>query len=465
MGVIVVQSKGKAVPKAFIEVVVKNNNACTGLALVEEGKGRVDFAREPAIGTADSIMELLETVRDSDSMHYYGSGEYHTDDIPPQVLLTDSKGNAILVCMAEGDFSNWGEAESAHSDAWLMIQKFLRPKIEMLWELVEQDLTKLFKALRNPTIVTEINNAILTRGIISLMSASGEFFSYCRGDEHKYPWGWASQSYGYKEGTTADESKKLSIKEQIEAKRKGKETTKTMVQDSPSTDAAAITKEEVETGVETVELVYPPAGITKISKLEKWYRTKNKGILPDGWQQRVGVPVQRTIKDFATAKAVLSDEERVANRANKDTTTHHITAATPTEVEQVVREELPIIDKKVIDDVSAFMGQDGVIETFDFIETPIIDPRFMQLTEIKTPTMAETIGVPGGLRGVLWSKEKMTELASKHPEIVAGMAIDFRAAYYAALRTLSRASIPKETEKKELTLQEKLAERKRLKTM
>ena len=124
-GVTILRRKDRELPEEYLDCVLEHNKTAVGAAFADRGELlmssvaniTVDKIKKTAMETDQSFKEfpLLFSFFDHTST-------LNEEDKQPYILLRDDKNTPIVAAFLEGDFSNFAQAGSAHSDEYEAVQ-------------------------------------------------------------------------------------------------------------------------------------------------------------------------------------------------------------------------------------------------------------------------------------------------------------------------------------------------------
>lgn len=196
-GTIVFRKKDAMIPEAFLELVFKENSAFLSSAFIDTDKTMsMDAIADHALSDINDAQEL---VKDRDSIFFLGNFKEPEESLQPFVVLENDKGEPILTAFLDGDFSNYADAKSANSDAFHALNKYFRPRIEKWFK--KGGLDNVLDELDDAATKEDIRNTFMGRGAILFFAVNGKhIFVQNKNPEYaEYPWGFTTNSHGYKE--------------------------------------------------------------------------------------------------------------------------------------------------------------------------------------------------------------------------------------------------------------------------
>jgi hypothetical protein len=197
-GTVIHTKKGLIAPEAFVRIALAKNPAVITVACVDKGAFVLEGIENPSL---KEIMEAQDMVKDFDTVLHMCNypKDFPEDSAQPFPLMSDDKGNPKGLLYLDGDFSNYAEAKSAHSPDFFAYQKYFNAKFEK-WHK-KGGLENVLEELRDVDTKLDIQNSFLARGNVVVFLLSGELFHIQKGNQDfsQFPWGYATNAYGYKE--------------------------------------------------------------------------------------------------------------------------------------------------------------------------------------------------------------------------------------------------------------------------
>ena len=121
LGTIVFKAKGQQIPDKYLEKVMAANPSGVGFALRENDDDKF-VSLQVGGGTfpLKEVQEIQTTFKDNDLFFFFHNypEKYKEEDLQPFILFKDKADKALLVGMAEGDFSNYIPNGSDHSNEY-----------------------------------------------------------------------------------------------------------------------------------------------------------------------------------------------------------------------------------------------------------------------------------------------------------------------------------------------------------
>ena len=323
---------GETIPEAFLLQLLTENRSAIGFVVQDK---KLEIEKFTGLSTVENEMANIRAVL-SNTMKYNRvfcfsafPSEFDEDEVQPWRVLKDSKGNPVIAVAIEGDFPL---AEgNGDSEMLAMINDTVGPKIEAMYQLLGNNPTKLYAAMKDKVFADDLLSNVGHRGHFVFMPITGDVFSHFKEDEAspqngKFKWGSASFTYGY----TEDEPEPVKVPE------KEKHSPKLSKYAVPQADATPAPTKTDDKGIHHIQQPTavpladpkadpvkdaaakvtdghwetPPASVHGKS-LKSWYRGINftagvlspngkEGDLPQDWKKRPRVWVQHktVIKDL-----------------------------------------------------------------------------------------------------------------------------------------------------------------------
>lgn len=407
--VVVFKNKGSLIPNGYLKQVEATYDKAFGLAMLWDKEivsiTTDDNLKASVFDVFDSQIQAEDEYKDIPQLFYFAANDtakFQPEDLQPFTLLTDGD-KKLLVAFLEGDFPDYDHA-SAHIKEFYAVNEYLKPKIESLYELVGRDISKLLGQLKSGPNNHDILKASCNlggRASVILFASNGEIV---RIDSNKdfgsYPWGWTTNTLGFKDGLQSKEMLQQKIATLIMPTREVAKTDTTL-------PASVL-----------LPKVRPPQGLSNKSTKE-WYRANNaeedaslrapaNGILPMGWERRVPITIRKDRISKHPELVVLLNAANTSaapdgpKEGGKDTAPHNLPIVEPW------KETPYVIDPKELPKVVDYL------EKLDLNNTPISTEE-MDNTEKKNKTLAELAGISSDdyLR---WKPAVIPDLVTKYPQ-------------------------------------------------
>jgi hypothetical protein len=289
-GVIIRKDAGQVMPIDYIEKACAANQSFWGVAFPSTGKLSYDLAGEKP--TPEIVDENQKAFQEYPVVLYLGSAskDYSPDIQQPFVLLGPVE-DPLMVGFLDGDFKNYEDkANPKHTGEYICVQRYLKPKLEKLFRLCGNDLSKLVEEINADDFETDMDRTYGIHGTVVLLTATGECFEFAKNtNQQNYPWGWTSQNYGYTEEEPAKMEPTPAVRQSNLLKLKAAVAEK---KTAPS-NVVKLTQPTVDNGTNepppgrdasTCVLLKPPKNITKSKNRKRWYKSFG-GFVPNNWQQ------------------------------------------------------------------------------------------------------------------------------------------------------------------------------------
>lgn len=418
----IVQTKaGEVIPPTLLRKLVEENRSAVGFCVREPDKLIVEkFHKLDDVEKNFAFMtQLQEATKKFPVMWVFHAlpAEFDEDEVQPFIPIKDSKGNPMVVVAAEGDFPT--QISDEFSEAYVLLNEWLCPKIESMYKLVGNSPQKLFEYLHSAQFQNDFRQVFSHRGVLGFMPTVGDPFII----EHNElgitsTWGSASNAYGYTESVIAAATPTVAEVPATPAVRKSRyaEDTPgtappTPVVTPPQADPKPVTPvEKVAAELQPSEIDWsPPKGVHGKS-LKQAYRAVNNGVLPTNWRDRPTIRIQ------VKKQSVKSLQELSALTGAKDMKT-----VTPQPTENKIA-TMPVISgaqqSKAVDFIKKYLGDgSGVID----------DPIKAQEQEAKLAKFSELVLKSGKLEEIdRWTTAFIFAFVKENPETAALGFIEMR---------------------------------------
>lgn len=390
----------ETIPPTLLHKLLTENRSWLGFVVRETGQIVVekydDIGKDTVENHVKEFTGILDNTKSFPRMFCFGSfpEKFDSDEVQPWTVIKDSKGNPMLVVAMEGDFP--GRGIEGLSEFYGLMNEYLGPKIESMYNLLGNDPEKLFNYLRSDTFAADLKNVYSHRAVFAFMPMTGEPFSHGQNElGGKYSWGAASNVYGYTESaqeaaTPAKvEAPVKRSKYSSDAPEKPVEVPK-VIPEVPKADPKVETDPVKVAADATAEGRYEDIPKNLHGKRKKSYiRGLMGGELPANWDNmtRVFVKHETTVKS-------LSDLAHTA-------------------IGQTVKEPAAVVP--VISGAQQAAVVDFIKKHLDGNSNVIANPLELQKQESKFPVFTELAGVT--LEEVdMWPITAKKAFVTSHPE-------------------------------------------------
>lgn len=210
-GTVLVKNAEQSIPDELLSKVLEKHNTCVGMAYAEDGHLHVTKVKKAMPLLAFQNIQANEKFKDKQIVFFLQSASdalLQTEDMQPFILVNDDKNNPLIVAFLDGVFDSFAEAASTHSAQFFAIQKDLLPRIQKAYKFAGNDLKKFMDELSDKLTYDDIVKTMISdRGSIVIMTGTGDITAFTvEGDEtrEEFSFGWASNTYGYVEGTAEE---------------------------------------------------------------------------------------------------------------------------------------------------------------------------------------------------------------------------------------------------------------------
>lgn len=420
--IIVRRNGNQYIPNDYLELLLKTHSAAYSAAFVSTEGETKELMVTRGDGDGLNLKLIQETMEslpldDITFCFYAGDKALNMDDINPFVLL---KGQ--VVAFVSGEFPGYDKPTSSKSSEFFFAHEYLKPKLEMLSELVDGNLEKIVSAISKPNFKTDALNNAPSHAVITMMCADNTTISFAKTeDAAEYPWGWVSHNLGYAKAKK-DDKKEGEDKPQKKGMFSSRSTVREKVgsagQAQPAapepkpekSDAVTATAEALKANAlanYTVKKgILPPEHLNRKER-GKWY-VNRIGYKPDKYDQGRGVPIDLYV-DPKGQVMTLSDVKKLGMSAAKlpsrslpprtsgDTETEHIQHgqmdnAPPAGEKSVLMERLPVMSPKARQHFEAYLKEAKVQKKIAENADIITDPTHVQAIEKKFAGFATQMG-------------------------------------------------------------------------
>lgn len=413
-GVIVVKNPGAELPEQFIDIILKNNSTFQGCCAPIVGSKDVMYSKTNVEDKEIIIKASNDVFKEAKLIYCWGNSinkSSDEEDVPPFTLLStdDGKGGTVPILMAllEGDFSNFEEESSNHSETYNFAFNVLAPKVHLLYRSAKNDLDSVLDVMASEEFQAEIFEDVSSGTVMLVAGATPGakdgtvLLLDVENEKNKaiYSWGWTSRQFGYLEG---------SFPAQEEEKKEKKGGLLSMM---PNKIVKEDLKASTTLGNEPLQLlVAPPAHMTTKNQRKDFY-LKFHGEFPEGGRNvtnpvfvpliptfeekelPVGTLIKRAAGEVFTVLPESTSSTSVGHKADKDTKPVHIASTEPIRSPPIQKfdGEPTISDESIQGFKEVFLKRQGVV---DYSGKPIMHPREMQSLESKFEDWAKMNDLP-----------------------------------------------------------------------
>lgn len=416
--IIVRRNGNQYIPNDYLELLLKTHSAAYSAALVSTEGETKELLVTKGDGDGLNVELIQETMKsfplDDITFCFYASDKaLSMDDINPFTLL---KGQ--VVAFVSGEFPGYDKPTSSKSSEFFFAHEYLKPKLEMLSELVDGNLEKIVTAIGKPNFKTDALNNAPSHGVITLMCADNTTVSFAKTeDASEFPWGWVSNTLGYGGKSSKKEGETTQKKGMFSGRSTVREKVGSNGQPTPSeppkpakSDAVTATAEALKANALENYTVkkgnLPPEHLSRKDR-GKWYLNR-LGYKPDKWDQGKGVPIElyvnpqgqimtlSDVKKLGLAAANLPARNNPA-RSGKDTENENISNgqmdnAPPAGEKNVLTERLPVMSPRARQHFEAYLKEAKVQKKIAENADIITDPTHVQAIEKKFAGFATQMG-------------------------------------------------------------------------
>lgn len=433
-GIMVYRKPGMSLPDDLLDQIYASSPNVFGYVFLDGDVVSIDAYDEPK--SKDSIKELLGAFPDEMLLVWdnYKEG-YHLDDLQPNEI------HETLAVAAVGNFSNHKREHSARTDTYFMVENVVVPRVQQLFDLLDEDPDKISAALDKDIVKKEFTMAGINDAVIAIVSTRGEnkFKLYGRdGSVDTYEWGKINTEFGYTEKKEEPEKKTEDMGTVLREKRKSRILSKKDKAEEvePKKEPISEKKEEppkkVDPDTSVMIEVQVPANWNHMSNREKKaWQNKNLSTIYSGWRQwkagtlvRVSRPAELPPKAEQVKPTVIHDITKLKDHVDfkKDTLPHLVkssdTLPVGSGVPSVKPSEAGIVS---INERTAFKkNYNDIPEIKELLKigaAPIMSVEQLKMLETKTPSFYEvTDGWAVEYLEVL-SNEKKLKMIKEHSDI------------------------------------------------
>lgn len=470
-GVIVTKYSEQAIPSGYMELVLKNNTSCFGMARVVEkdGVSEIEMASIPVGLSLKEFEDIQTDMLDSAAIFFFGQHPNGFSEESVQPIPIIRNGEQILMAgFAVGDFERWKQEKSGHSNEFFFLQTYLLPKLNKTMALLNDDFDKLVADMDDPVFKTEVLNCVGENGSIVLLAAAKAadkqlvFEKNVESTSGAFDWGWTTNHYGYETPAAAEEPAKPKTnalgallskvkgtagpssplpKQENQPKAEAKPTLMSTV---PTVKQEAHPPSGTNLAADRKIMAKPPANLVSKNQLRHWYKTKNGGIIPSNFQSRPEIELQGAARreylenelkqkgQTSTAQikpvTVASTEPVKQEPTVAPAETAPVAPAAPATAPSGPVEIMPVIPaseyKGLKEDFLTKIAPKS--RYFDTNGQGMVDPDEIARREAKFPTFSEKLGLKDLSVISGWDFETLLHLVRQYPHASARLIMDLR---------------------------------------
>lgn len=439
---IVVINAGHEAPLEVLQLLLDKKPKQFGLTVqaMEEGQPELSVMRTNDIPSLENLVEMNANTKDFNVHMCFGfiEGDVDQKNIQPFICV-DGNDTPYMSMVVEGVFSKFNEPIDSTEELNLF-DNFIYPEIETALDLSEGDIEKVKSHLSSERFNKSFLSHTDHRGVLSILHLEGDpVLNFKNELGETYPWGYLSQRHGYGDTKQEPEIKKVEVKKAGWWKKSGAVAPASEAKQETKVEAKAPAKPsvpavEAKKDKEPVKAARPPAFLHSNSDMKAWY-TAVAGVIPANWKKRVPVTVKHEVPEWSDLKdfqAWAVSEKLKTGTATMVSNTGDIKAP-----------EAPasgLLPKKEMES-----ALDYIAKYLDGQSTDIPDPKMIQSTEAKIPTLSETLAFDA--EGYLnWPKEKMFKFFAEHPTAGALAFVEVRDMLRPFVKVKAKAKVEKTEE-------------------
>lgn len=410
----------QTIPATLLRKLAEENQSAFGLCVREPDKMIVEkFHKLDGLEKQNAFLDkLMDSTKKYECMFCFHAfpTEFDEDETMPWTVLKDSKGAPLLVVAIDGDFPK--HTDNEFSEAYVLMNDWLGPKIEDMYKVVGNSPQKLFEYLKSSQFANDFAQTLGHRGSLSFMPSVGPPFVVEKNDIGLVSpeWGSVTNAYGYTESAIAaatpaadkpaTPAAKASryVDDALPATPPKPEVIPPAADPKPVTDPG----EKVAADLQPEEIDWtPPQGVHG-KPLKAAYRAVNNNVLPDNWRDRptIRIRTKKSVKDFKEMPSLTGAKDMKIEPAKVDS--------------KILT--MPIISgqqqEKAVDFIKKYVGDGSAV---------IDDPIESQKQELKLAKFSSLVLKSGKLDEILrWKTEFVFAFVKDNPETSALAIIEMR---------------------------------------
>ena len=439
-GVIVQRKAGTMIPNDYFEKVIKENPTAFGAVVVTEkdGKKLMQISTDTKPMSLEDFQTAQKAFMDNDITFYFCNSESAVSlkDLSPHILIVKEcednpeEEEPQVVAFIEGNFPTHVQAGSSHPPEYHLARDYLVPKLEGMFEMCDGDLDKVVEQLKKPFFKKELMLNSVSRGYITLVTATGACLTFAQGDTAgEFPWGWTSNTYGF--GKVAEKPPASEKKPSIFA---GKSTVREKATPPSEKIAEAVKAPATETASVkgyTFKLERPGAHLSR-NETADWYKSRI-GYKPPKSEERIPVNCyydpQGKLLTFAqlnkqlgmAAAGLIAQAKNPSREAPKNTQPSEVKSeqTLPATSEKPVSvDPLPIMSPTTREKIEAIRSRPGYKQLIDENAKVIADPKQAESYEVKLVDFGKQMGVKDLREFGCWDYKMIDELPEQGAKVM-----------------------------------------------
>lgn len=211
-------------PEAFLKAACEKYKSWNGLAFIDGDE--VVWSQDNGGPTPSGLLAIRnkDGIKDKDCFFAFGLEEdtskpvaEDSDNLQPWVLVEEGEGDeakAKVVVFVDGPLEHFATNTAPEGRPMLFLGSKLQPMIQSLWRMCGGDMDKFCEQMRMPHSIAAIESMLGEDGAAMIVVAADKGFMYYgspkNGDE--FPWGFANDTCGYKEGGAVTSKTRSNLK-------------------------------------------------------------------------------------------------------------------------------------------------------------------------------------------------------------------------------------------------------------
>lgn len=390
------------IPEDYLKRALENNPTAWGVSIVTPEGIMINSGDECDV---ELIQSTCKEFNERDIIFYLCNSEVaiNMEDVSPFTIV-EVEEEPKLIAYVTGEYNGFKKVDSSHPTAYHLVEDYLLPKVQNLWEMLDGDMDKVIAQIEKPLFKKELMQNATSSAAITILASNGKAVTFAQGEgPSEYKWGWVSQNYGYAMAAPAAPKQEAKPKSMVGGKSTVREkavpSTPVVNKDSaiapPKTEGASVVKNY------SIRKVKPRP--TDSRKDRKIFYQRNLGYCPIGWENSVEIEVyvdpatnlsltHQEVKRLGLESLGLTKLNNPPRAHGKDVENNHV----PTPIQQpgpaVSDAVLPVMSPKSREYAKGILAREDVKKLIAENADVVSDPTKVQELEVKIADFSTQLG-------------------------------------------------------------------------
>lgn len=297
-GAIVRKNPALLIPSAYITKLTDKYKTGFGFAMIDNNSIQMMGVKASELKSpmtlATAFEETQKAFKDSTILFHCLSADapLPADEMQPFTLVIKDK-QPVVVAALEGGFITFDRPGTNHTNEYHAVNSFLKEEIQATFTEAEgatlnDKLDKMLEMLDNPRFRRSLQNILVPRGVITIMTQNDKILSFAKNETgQSYDWGEVSDKMDYVEETAPAAAAGPTFAEKLAAMAKGtpvdepstipKPASVPAIPPKPDVEPHNIPKTATSVGALNSHRIFPPPKLT--GKAFKKWRKRHFGKL------------------------------------------------------------------------------------------------------------------------------------------------------------------------------------------